>query len=276
MSFKTVLAVVGTKEAASDIGKAIELSAELDAHLSILAIGTALQPIMSDYAVASAWIEQRQAEINALLEVRQNAEDMCRVNGISFDTDYLYDDRFILENNLSMRALYADLVLLGDGARRDSDIRKAIVAGAVFDAHVPLLLAPAKWKSNLKPKNVLLAWNSRVEAALAAKEALHMLVEADAVHVVIVDPDSSYVKNGGEPGADIAIFLARHGVKVVVEQLASGERSVEDVLRQHALEIGCDLMVMGAYGHSRLRERIFGGVTTSILEDCEFPVFFAR
>ena len=276
MSFKTILAVVSTKDAASDINKAIELSAELDAHLSILAIGAALQPMTSDYAVATAWIEQRQAEIDALLEVRQHAEDMCRVNGISFDTDYLYDDRFILENSLSMRALYTDLVLLGDGARHDSDIRKTVIAGTVFDAHVPLLLAPAKGKSSLRPKNVLLAWNSRAEAARAAKEALPMLIEADAVHVVIVDPDSSYVKNGGEPGADIATFLARHGVKVVVEQLASGERSVEDVLRQHALEIGCDLMVMGAYGHSRLRERIFGGVTASILDDCEFPVFFAR
>ncbi|CAN7637551.1 universal stress protein [Neorhizobium sp. LjRoot104] len=276
MSFKTILSVVGAKDAVSDISKAIELSTELDAHLSILAIGTALPPIASDYPVATAWIEQRQAEINALLEVRQNGEDMCRSNGVSFDTDYLYDDRFILESNLSMRALYADLVLLGDGARHDSDIRKAVVAGTVFDAHVPLLLAPAKGKSSLRPKNVLLAWNSRAEAARAAKEALHMLIEADAVHVVIVDPDSSYFKNGGEPGADIAAFLARHGVKVVVEQVASGERSVEVVLRQHALEIGCDMIVMGAYGHSRLRERVFGGVTASILEDCEFPVFFAR
>jgi nucleotide-binding universal stress UspA family protein len=123
---------------------------------------------------------------------------------------------------------------------------------------------------------VLLAWNSRPEAARAAKEALPMLVRADAVHIVLVDPDGSYLFNGGEPGADIATFLSRHNVKTIVEQLASAERSTEAVIQQRAREIGSDIIVMGAYGHSRLRERIFGGVTASILDECQLPVFFAR
>ena len=103
-----------------------------------------------------------------------------------------------------------------------------------------------------------------------------MLKGADTVRLVVVDPDSSYFENGGEPGADIAAFLSRHGAKVVVEQIASGQRPTEDVIRQHALELGCDMIVMGAYGHSRLRERVFGGVTASILEACDVPVFMVR
>jgi len=103
-----------------------------------------------------------------------------------------------------------------------------------------------------------------------------MMTWAEEVHVVLVDPDSSYWVSGGEPGADVAAYLARHGIKVLVEQLASGGRLVEDVLEKHALEISADLIVMGAYGHSRLRERIFGGVTASVLQDAKFPVLIAR
>jgi len=139
-----------------------------------------------------------------------------------------------------------------------------------------MLLIPSSGKATLTPKNVLLAWNSRAEAAQAAKEALDILKGANTVHVVLVDPDSAYFKNGGEPGADIAAHLSRHGVKVVVEQLTSGGRTAQDILTQYALEIGCDMIVMGAYGHSRLRERIFGGVTATVLESSDFPIFMAR
>lgn len=135
---------------------------------------------------------------------------------------------------------------------------------------------PATGKISLAPQQVMLAWNSRPEAAKAAKAALDMLKGAASTRIVIVDPDTSYFQNGGEPGADIAAFLARHGVTAIVEQLPSGQRKTEGVLRQHALETGCDMIVMGAYGHSRLRERIFGGVTAAILEDCKVPVFLAR
>ncbi|WP_353833965.1 universal stress protein [Mesorhizobium sp.] len=81
---------------------------------------------------------------------------------------------------------------------------------------------------------------------------------------------------GAEPGADVAAYLARHGVNVTVDRLPSLDHSVVDVLRRHALDIAADLMVMGAYGHSRLRERIFGGVTVSMLEDPSMPILMAR
>lgn len=105
---------------------------------------------------------------------------------------------------------------------------------------------------------------------------MDFLKHADEVHLTLVDPNSAYYGNGGEPGADIAAFLSRHGVDVVIEQVASGGRPTEDLLRQHVTEIGCDMIVMGSYGHSRLRERIFGGVTAAILDDCPVPVLMAR
>jgi nucleotide-binding universal stress UspA family protein len=84
------------------------------------------------------------------------------------------------------------------------------------------------------------------------------------------------VFDGAEPGADIAAYLARHGLTVTVDQLAGGGRPVADVLKQHATDIGADLIVMGAYSHSRIRERIFGGVTRSFIEGARLPVLMAH
>ncbi len=276
MSFPTVLAVIGGTDPVSDIEQAASLAAERDAHLSVLVLGAALSPMGADYPVATAWLDERQADLKALVAVREKVEEACRQNGIHCDVDHIYDDRFILEGSVALRAVYADVVVAGAGLRADAALRNVLVAGAVFEAHTPVLLFPKARKASLMPKNVLLAWNSRPEAASAAKAAMSLLTGAETVRVVLVDPDVGYGRNGGEPGADIATFLSRHDVNVTVEQLASGERRTEDVLRQHALETGCDMMVMGAYGHSRLRERVFGGVTASVTRDFNIPVFLAR
>lgn len=276
MSFKTVLAIVGVSNAATDLQNAISLVSDTDAHLSILVLEAATLPMAADYPISTAWLEEREAEIDRLLKIRDMAEELCRKNGVSCDVDSIYDDRFILESNIRTRALYADIVVAGPSVRGDKDLLKALTAAVAFDAGTPILLMPAEGAVSLSPRNVLLAWNSRPEAANAAKAALGMLKAAQNTHVVVVNPDSHYFKNGGEPGADIATFLARHGVQTTVCQLASGERPVEDVLRQHAIEMGCDLIVMGAYGHSRLRERVFGGVTASLIQECQFPILLAR
>ncbi|MEW9612427.1 universal stress protein [Shinella sp. S4-D37] len=276
MSFKTILSLIGTTNTETDIDKAVTLATEIGGHLSIMALRTAISPFGADYPVAAAWLSKRQREIDEVVDVRRLADERCRKGGVSFDVDHIYDDRFIIESNIGTRAMYADVVVAGEGIRSDVELRKAAIAATAFNAGTPLLLMPKASRTTLKPKNVLLAWNSRPQAASAAKAAMALLKDADAVRIVIVDPDSSYFENGGEPGADIAAFLSRHGAKVVVEQLASGQRQTEDVIRQHARELGCDMIVMGAYGHSRLRERVFGGVTASIIETCDVPVFMVR
>mgnify|MGYP001565385971 CR=1 FL=1 len=276
MPFKTILSLIGTTNTEADIDKTVTLAAEIDGHLSVMALRTAISPFGADYPAAAAWLNERQKEIDEVVDVRRIADERCRKGGLSFDVDHIYDDRFIIESNIGTRAMYADLVVAGEGIRSDSELRKAAIAATAFNAGTPLLLMPKAGRATLKPKNVLLAWNSRPQAASAAKAALGMLKGADTVRLVIVDPDSSYFENGGEPGADMAAFLSRHGAKVVIEQIASGQRPTEDVIRQHALELGCDMIVMGAYGHSRLRERVFGGVTASIIETCDVPVFMVR
>ena len=276
MSFKNLLAIVAVGDAVPETEKAIEICTELNAHLSVLVVGTGFAPTGAYYDVSTVWLEQREQDMEAVLEARSKVEELCCKNGISFDVDHLYDEQFVLQNYICARAMYADVVITGKGIRSNTDLRNLTVAATSFEAGAPILLQPDAGVASLKPNIVLLAWNSQPEAAKAAKEAMPFLMGADRVHVVIVDPDNRHLRNGGEPGADAATFLSRHGVKVEVEQLASGGRPIEEVLRQHAREIGADMIVIGAYGHSRLRERVFGGVTASFIEASDFPLFIAR
>lgn len=89
------------------------------------------------------------------------------------------------------------------------------------------------------------------ESARAAREALEMMESAEEVNVVLIDPDVASTKNGEEPGADVATYLARHGIKVTVDRLPSAGRRVEEVLNQRAINSSADLLVMGAYASSR-------------------------
>jgi nucleotide-binding universal stress UspA family protein len=105
---------------------------------------------------------------------------------------------------------------------------------------------------------------------------MSLLVGADQVRLVLVDPVEGDLEQGAEPGADAATYLARHGAKVTVDRLPSQGRTVASVLSQHATDTAADLLVMGAYGHSRLRQRIFGGVTSAMIEEPPLPVLMAR
>ena len=159
---------------------------------------------------------------------------------------------------------------------RGETLKDKVIEGALFSSGKPLLLVPEGSQPTLKPKRVLVAWDSRVEASRAVRESLEMLAAAESVRLALVDPVEGDDYHGAEPGADAAAYLARHGVKVTVDRLPSSNHSVAEVLRRHAIDTSSELMVMGAYGHSRLRERIFGGVTRSILESPPLPILMAR
>jgi nucleotide-binding universal stress UspA family protein len=125
-------------------------------------------------------------------------------------------------------------------------------------------------------RRILVAWNAGREAVRAVADARALLVRAEAVEVLVVDPEGRRAGHGEEPGADIARHLARHGAQVEVRRLSSGGEDVGRVLLSQAAAFGADLVVMGAYGHSRLNEWIFGGVTRTILREAGLPVLMSR
>ncbi|MBB5576062.1 universal stress protein [Rhizobium paranaense] len=277
MRAKTVLSIIGINQDNEDLRSAIELCRAAGAHLSVLVTALAIAPVGGYGEISSsAWAEERERELQKLGEQVAAARTVLQASGISYDVDSLFTEYGWVENEIGERARYADVTLVGGDLLAQDDMRWRILNGALFYSPAPILIVPKGCEASLRPRRVLVAWDSRNEASHAVRAAMEQLTVAENVHVAIVDPHASIRANGEEPGADIAAFLARHGIHVSVDVLAGGGRSVADILRQHAVDIGADLIVMGAYGHSRMRERIFGGTTRSMLEAAPVPLMMTR
>ncbi|PDT85810.1 universal stress protein [Sinorhizobium sp. BJ1] len=274
MTYKTILLVVGASQFEDDLRAAVDLCASEGAHLSVLASKIATLPPMGDLAaISAAWIDSRDSDMEQLRQAAREAQEILGSAGISFDVVGRYSETMRLGQDVGERARYADVALIGASLRVDELLRRGVIEGALFYSARPVLLASNLRSATLQPKNVLLAWNSTMESARAVREALDIMRNAEGVNLVLVDPKT---KNGEEPGADVATYLARHDVKVTVDGLPSAGRAVEEVLAQHARDTSADLIVMGAYGHSRIRERVFGGVTKAMIDAPAMPVLMVR
>lgn len=278
MRYKTILAPVGVNQFQEDIKNAIAVGQSAEAHLAVTVVALAAPPPVGGYAeiISAAWLEERQGDLAKLADQVEIAKDMLEASGLSYDVQDLYTEFAWADEDIAKRALYADLTLVGRQAAQDQDLCKRILDGALFQSPTPVLFNPVDRIPNLTPRSVLIAWDSRMEAARAVQQALPMLQTAGEVHVTLIDPIATESNSGEEPGADIATYLARHGVSVAVDVLSSGGRTVDETLKQHAVDVAADLVVMGAYSHSRLREIIFGGVTQAMLETAKLPIFWSH
>jgi len=279
MAFKTILTVAGPEAAwQGDLKLAAELCEQAEAHLSVLVLALAAPPPIGEYAavVSDSWLRERQTDQKHLDARREEISAFVAASPVSGDVVSGYPEIAWADEMIGRRARYADLTLAGPGLLSTDTLREKVIEGALFWSAKPLLLVPEGARPTLNPKRVLVAWDTRIEATRAVREALELLAAADEVCLALVDPIEGERFHGDEPGADVATFLARHGVKVTVDRLPSENHSVADVLRRHAVDTDAEMLVMGAYGHSRLRQRIFGGVTRSMLENPPIPVFLAR
>ncbi|GLS33104.1 Nucleotide-binding universal stress protein, UspA family [Mesorhizobium albiziae] len=291
MAFKTVLSVTGADHSDQDVRTAASLCAEVGADLSVLVIRSATRPPMGDGI--PVWPEQRAQDMarleNRSRQIERLSQGMARLEKqsreiqallgtmrLSYDVDTDYCDHASVGDVVRQRALCADLTIVGPALLNDSDLGPLVMNGSLFETGKPVLVVPKGAEATLWPQRVLVGWDSRVEASRAVREALDLLSHAKEVRVTLVDPEPTYNGNGAEPGADITAYLARHGVRVVVDRLPSAGQSIDTVLAQHAIDTSADMIVMGAYGHRRLRERIFGGVARWILEKPPLPLFLAR
>ncbi|MER8764338.1 universal stress protein [Mesorhizobium sp. M0968] len=177
---------------------------------------------------------------------------------------------------MRQRALCNDLTIVGPALLNDINLGPLVINGSLFDTGKPVLVVPEGAEATLSPRRVLVGWDSRVEASRSVREALDLLAGAEEVRVALVDPEATCTGNGAEPGADMAAYLTRHGARVSVDRLASAGKPVAMVLAQHAIDTSADMIVMGAYGSRRLRERLFGGVTRWIVGKPPLPLFLAR
>ncbi|MHA1529166.1 MAG: universal stress protein [Alphaproteobacteria bacterium] len=174
-------------------------------------------------------------------------------------------------------ARYADLSLVGqpfEGAHES--LLTKVFEGILFDSGRLFVMVPRTWSGGGFGERILIAWMPRKEAARAVADAMPFIEAAEAVHIAMVDPDTGDDAHGEEPGADLAAALARHGVPVTIDALPSAGQSVSERLLNHGADCGASLIVMGGYGHWRLRESLFGGVTRDIIRESTVPLLMAH
>ena len=220
-------------------------------------------------------MEAYRAGCEAAEKTAQSTFDRA-TKGRNFPAEWRVVEAFS-DDALAVSARYADLLVLGQADPDDpAGSRNDLPEAMAFATGRPVLVVPKIGALSSVGKTVMLCWNARRESARAAADALPFLQAAEKVIVLVVDPETSARGHGPEPGADVAAWLARHGVKVTVQRDVAADSQVGEVILSRAADHGVDLIVMGIYGHSRLRELVLGGVSRTLLASMTVPVLMSH
>jgi nucleotide-binding universal stress UspA family protein len=166
-----------------------------------------------------------------------------------------------------------DLVVVPQAQREHGASEQLIVEGALFESGRPIIVVPYIQKDGLKLDRVLACWDGGRVAARAIADAMPLLERAKAVDVLIVAEER---KRDEVTGANMIEHLTRHGITAQVKRTVKGDVTIEAAILDYAADSSADLLVMGGYGHSRLREFMLGGVTRSILSSMTVPVLMSH
>jgi len=178
------------------------------------------------------------------------------------------------EEGAILNAFQSDLVVVGHPAP-DGLPEYMAPERILLESGGPLLIIPNAWASETIGEKIVIGWNATREARHAVSDAMAFLVAASSVTVLLIDPHEHW-GHGQEPGADVALYLTRHGVPVAVEKLTTRGPSVAEALLDYVQQHATDLLVLGAYSHARLRELLLGGVTRTLLARMPVPVLISR
>jgi nucleotide-binding universal stress UspA family protein len=279
MAYKTLVTFIASEVGLEDLlDKAITLARRFDAHLEVCTLGVDTTQSMGFYAGAPAVIyhQAMDAAQASALELHEKCAPILRNSGIRYGTDSAVLTLGGVNAFVGMKARFADLVILPRpyGAERHMQ-NEVITEAALFEGGAPVLVVPDGPQDLPEFRRIILAWNQSAEAIHATRAALPLLQAADLVNLVIVNPPAQGAERS-DPGGMLATLLVRHGVEAEVSVLAKTLPRTSDVLRRHLRDKDGQLMVMGAYGRSRLREAILGGATREMLEGCDSALFLAR
>ncbi len=259
---------------------AATLAHQCGAHLAGIHVVSAGRPehrtdsfAVGEKAIRSSLARQETSDAALATTVRQRFEAISAKRDVS--AEFRVIRRGGPNEDLILCSLHSDLVVIGQRELHElsgysSPERLLLASGA------PILVVPSGWKSEPIGKKILVGWNASREARCAVSDALPFLVAAQSVTLLVVDSSERVDRHGEEPGADIALYLARHGAHVDVEQVSSRGSPVADIILSYAADHGMDLIVIGAYSRARSVEVLFGGVTRTLLTQAPVPVLISR
>jgi nucleotide-binding universal stress UspA family protein len=279
MAYKTILISLNDVKSADAMSEAAALIAtDHGAHV----VGCYVIPAVTiypevGYAAPPAVYEAHQHYFKTnMAAVKLRFETRMKQDGLLHEWREINSAYSEIAPSLIEAGAGADLILVSQIAGdSESEIEAGLVERVVMESGRPVLIIPQAG-SYKTPKSIVVGCNDTREAARAAFDAVPLLKAAKDVRVVWVDPYKRRQSAGELPGAEMATVLARHGVKAVAEGLESNGLNAGEALLRLANDRGADLLVMGAYAHSRLRQYIFGGATQYVMEHAKIPVLMSH
>ena len=212
---------------------------------------------------------------NAVIEkFHKAAEDA----GVEFDSEIITCNVSRAPARLAYHARHADITFMGQPDPDDEDVGfyEALFDGVLFASGRPVYAVPYIGKPNLDVRKAVVAWDGGKKSARALNDAIPLLKDRAQVTVLVVNPEKRGNAHGENPGEEVKQHLERHGINASVNIEVSPKLSVATVILNYITDNGADLLVMGAYGHSRLRERAFGGVTNTVMHQMTVPVLMSE
>ena len=269
------LSLLNSRDVAMDF--AVSAAATFNAHLAGIAfVYEPVIPVMVDrYGIPAGVIDSQRIENEKAAKAA-----VARFDEAARRSALLAEARMLDAPVASAPGLFAhiarrfDLSVLGQPEPDKPALNKLIVEAALFETGRPVLVVPYIQKAGLKLDHVMLCWDGSRSAARAVADAVPFILRSKLVEVVIVGNEPA--KSDDIPGADIAGHLVRHGAKVELKRIDAVETDVANTLLSHAADTSVDFLVMGGYGHSRLREFILGGVTRGIMSSMTVPTLLSH
>jgi nucleotide-binding universal stress UspA family protein len=265
-----------TKNGSTVSNYAVSVAAALQAHLTGIAfIYDPIVPISGTGYIPADVIETQRADNETAAEaaIKDLTAAIDRA-GISAEPLMLSASLTGAGDQFARMARRFDLAIVGQAQPEMSTMEQIIGETTLFESGRPMIMVPYIQKAPFKTGNVMICWDGSRTAARAVADAIPILGKSSRIEIVSVTNERG--KEDEIEGADIGQHLARHGLKVDVHRISKGNIDVADALLSHAADSAADLMVMGGYGHSRLREFVLGGVTRSIFQSMTLPVLLSH
>ena len=265
---------LGAHDRAGDF--AISVAAAFEAH--VLGVAFAYEPIIPGTVMGGIppeFIESQRDESDKRAKAAVSRfEQAAKRTGISFEGLVISASISGAADKLGRMGRRFDLVVVGQPEREKSMPEEVVDEGVLFDSGRPVIFVPFIQKGGLKLDRVMVCWDGSRTATRAIADSLPFLRKAKQVEVVMVANGRS--KSDEIAGADLGQHLARHGLKVEVKRITSPDIDVASTILSYAADSSADMIVMGGYGHSRLREFILGGVTRGLLESMTVPALMSH
>ena len=279
MTYKSLLVHVDhARHADARITAAAQLARRLDAHL----VGAAMNGI-ARYIYQDVAMDPTGMILSNLMDAADEAARgaVKRFNAVVGQVGVASSESRLVNEDpasgLALQARYADLVVISQTDREDpvSSALSDLPEYVMLNAARPTLILPYAGKLEPLGSHALVAWDGSIEATHALTAGIPLLRAAANVTVAVINPDKQSFDHGEQPGADIALYLARHGIKVDV-RVENTAMDIGNALLSLVADVGADLLVMGGYGHARFRELLVGGATRTILDAMTVPVLLSH